>query len=198
MSMEFILVSILLNAQRRIHTCILWFIYKWLSSHKYISMQHKWIPSYVMLKLIRLKNIHKHISDPHTAIFSYIYIQTVTFEFTAFNLWTSLHSCVNLYSCILSCSSVIEKKKEKCYTDLTVKGPNIVNASVRIRVRKATHRYASAAIMRPYNTFPFFFLLPKSNSKCAEKMLYSCRGKVPLVGRQSCDWLKTRKTSDWL
>ena len=31
-------VSLLMNAQRRIHKCILWFIHKLLSSHKYISM----------------------------------------------------------------------------------------------------------------------------------------------------------------
>ena len=43
-----------------------------------------------------------------------------------------------------------------------------------------------------------FFILPKSNAKCAEKKLCSGHGEVPLVGLQSCDWLKTRQASDWL
>ena len=44
-------VSLIMNAQRRIHKCILWFIYKLLSSHKYIfQYTHKWISACINLK----------------------------------------------------------------------------------------------------------------------------------------------------
>ena len=43
-----------------------------------------------------------------------------------------------------------------------------------------------------------FFFKTKSNAKCAEKMLCSCHAEVPLMGLQSCDWLKTKEASDWL